>query len=333
MLKHVLQAWSQRLLWWQHGSWFQRGRAELQLGNLTEALQPTSRTYMTVSMLLRSHSRPHQVPASRREKKVLRPVNSFTSPTRRNGEPTNFLSAPSNPAGIPPSERNPRCSHWRARFKNCATAQQLWNLFGKAATARQLDSSVVGAAVQQCGTNRWWDTLMKVQALASHKDVEIKDMTSSMLLRALAACVHDCTDGTATPLAVRKEQALSMSMATWKQMSAPSSELAFTIRCGSAWKICSAVGADAVPWAEEIYAWSRRQRFAVSILAYGPLLSLLEQSTKHDRVNQILHQIVQEEGLALNEVILGGLIEAAGKGANYFSRRTDLADACDRLPG
>ncbi|CAE7314983.1 unnamed protein product [Symbiodinium natans] len=90
------------------------------------------------------------------------------------------------------------------------------------------------------------------------------------------------------------------------------SELNYQCMIGAAFRVCAEVGEQALPWAEEILSWCKKQTHTITAFEYGPLLVLFEQCRQRDRVDRLLFKIIQTKGQSLNEVHLGSLINAAG---------------------
>ncbi|CAE7455768.1 unnamed protein product [Symbiodinium sp. CCMP2592] len=275
--------------------------------------------FLTVSSASRSHTRPHQVPQNVRQRKLLRPAKTFRAETGRRAEDAglHFLSAPTQ-ADAPVSQRNPQSKKWRSKVKTAATPDILLGMLQEAQKQAQMDASVIGAAVQHCGFQRWWFALLQVHQL--HKRYKLDPgIGRHLLLSALARCMKDKTLDVAE-LAARGPKALELGKQTWKAMPELTSEVAFCAALGSAWSLCDAVGsADAVQWANELHAWSESQSFTATAQTRTPLLLVLEKHRQHDRVNTLLRQMLEKK--MIDEVLLSGLIDSAGQG--FMCRRVE----------
>ena len=281
------------------------------------ALVPSSghRAYMTPSMHRHSHSKPHHVSPSQRERAMLRPAETFNAPTgvsrgKHQKHATYFLASPTIRNKSTSSQRNPRLSGRRASVKECKKPQQLLAYLSDAIAAEEADASVVAAAMQTCGHNYWWETLMQVHDMAVDNGIEFDSIQFRIFMNAMAACLRG-SQCDSLELSTRKDRALSLSKQTWNCMPAQSSEQGFRRSVTVAWRVCAEIGAVALPWAEELISFCKTQKFSLDIMAYAPLLCLLEQCGYQDRVDHLVDEIVQRRGLDLNEVVLGGLINAA----------------------
>ncbi|CAE7028482.1 unnamed protein product [Symbiodinium sp. CCMP2592] len=273
------------------------------------------RAYMAASQLRHSHSRPHQVPFLQRERAMLRPAESYTAATGRSRsktkEPLYFTTTPTDPKRIKSPHRNNKFSHWRAGLKDCGKPADLLQILSDAFAAQEVDGSVISAAIQTCGHQSWWETLMHVHNSAVDHKVKFDAVERTIFINALAACLKGsrCRP---SELSTRKDRALSLSKQAWKRMPSPSSELDFHCMIGAAWRVCAEIGDRALPWADEILDWGKTKGYKITGLQYGPLLLLLESCRRHDRVDNLIDAIYKKHRLSLTEVTLGGLINAVG---------------------
>ena len=215
-----------------------------------------------------SHSRPEEVPISKRERMLSRPAETFKRPTGRGklpppGRPSAapeggrfFLIAPTR-AASQRQERNPKFSPWRFALKQSQTADELLHTLEKAILASEVDSSVFGAAMQRCGLGRWWDALLEVHARQRLIDEDMAFLQRRIFFAALASCLKDRSGGkgAAETLAQRKKQGLALGTELWEGLGSQlgtSSELSreeYNMLLGSAWSLCAAVGEfSAIAW-------------------------------------------------------------------------------------
>ena len=284
----------------------------------TGALLPSfgQRAYMTPSMPRHSHSKPRHVSPSQRERAMLRPAETFKAPTgvsrgKHKKPATYFLASPTIPNKATSSQRNQRLSGRRASVKECKRPQQLLMHLSDAIAAEEADASVVAAAMQTCGHNYWWDTLMQVYGKAVDGNIQLGFIAMDIFMNAMAKCLQRSQCGSLELLA-RKDRALSLGKQTWRRMRTQSSEDDFRRSVTAAWRVCAEIGDEALSWAEEVLTFCRTQKkYSLDIMAYAPLLCLLEQCRYQDRVDELVDEIVQRQGLDLNEIVLGGLINAA----------------------
>ncbi|CAE7928883.1 unnamed protein product, partial [Symbiodinium necroappetens] len=292
-----------------------QGKANLWHTSPGDLVQFTGhRAYMAASLLRQSHSRPHQVPFAQRERAMLRPAETYTSATGRSRSKTKkklyFIATPTDPRRDKSPQRDPKLSLRRAEMKNCTRPDALLRRLSDAIDANEADGSVIGAAMQTCGHRYWWETLMQVNDRAVEHDVEFDAILRRIFINALAACLKH-SQCSASELSARKDRALRLSKNAWHQMPVPSSELDFNNSLSVVWRVCAEIGEGALPWADEILKRCKTQKYTINLLAYGPLLALLEKCKRHGRVDQLIHEICKKQRLSLNGVILGILLDAA----------------------
>ncbi|CAE7677696.1 unnamed protein product [Symbiodinium sp. CCMP2456] len=271
-----------------------------------------------------NHSRPQQVPPSKRERYLLRPAEDFVSHTGRTGaekgEGLHFITSPLDPEGIPDTERSAAFSKWRAQLKSARTGHEVWARLELAASRNQVDASVLGAAMQKCGHQRWWTTLLAVYGMVAKEGIKLGNIARNIAMTAMASCLRD-RKLSRKALAPRKLEALQLSKDLWEARSAPESELAYNRALSSAWDVCSAVGPEALSWAGAIFRWSENFTFAKNVISYTSWLSLLEHCGKRQQVDNILCQSANWSTVSLNEVTLGNLVNEAAMAQN--SSRAD----------
>ena len=142
-------------------------------------------------------------------------------------------------------------------MKNAQTPAKLLKVLQEAESAKQIDSSVVGAAVQHCGFQRWWYALLDVHQLQERQQLG-GGLGRRLLLSALARCVKDKTLN-AAELEARGRKALELGKQTWKSLPGLTSEVAFCSALGSAWDLCDAVSSkESLLWANELLVRNAR---------------------------------------------------------------------------
>ena len=151
---------------------------------------------------------------------------------------------------------------------------------------------------------------MEVHSLAGEAGIVMDKIGKILFLNALAACMRN-PHHSETPLARRQEIALRLAVQTWKDRGAIKTNVDFCILLGAAWRVCAAIGKDALAWAEELLLWYKSQDFPADMPPYFGLLSLLEQTKQHARVDDMLDELVTAKGFTPDEVLLGNLIDAA----------------------
>ena len=189
---------------------------------------------------------------------------------------------------------------------------------------KEVDGSVIGAAMQTCGHRRWWEALMQVYDEAVHHNIQLDRIQRSIFINAMAACLQrsQCSD---LELSARKDRALRLSKHVWNHMSFPSKELDFLCALGAAWRVCAEIGEQALPWAEELLnCCNAQKKYNATAIQYSPLWSLFERCKHKARVEELLQEFVRRPGCSLTEVTLGSLINAAGDDWRRVERIWDL---------
>ena len=188
----------------------------------------------------------------------MRPATTFRSETGRRARDAglHFLSAPTH-AESHISQRNPQFAKWRYEVKNAQTPAKLLEVLQEAESAKQIDSSVVGA-----GSAALWLPEMVVcslrRASAPRTTAARWCLGRRLLLSALARCVKDKTLN-AAELEARGRKALELGKQTWKSLPGLTSEVAFCSALGSAWDLCDAVSSkESLLWANELLVRNAR---------------------------------------------------------------------------
>ncbi len=259
----------------------------------------------------RSHSRPNEVPYSKRERLLWRPRDAFQRQTGRSPEDKGlfFLAAPVNVTEMPESERNPKFSHWRSRIKKVKNVQEFNSCLLNATQKAEVDSSVFGAAMQKCGHRRWWDALLDAYGIQCGMDISLSRIQRCIFLTALGNCLKDRSIS-CRKMNARKVKGLILGKQIWQEMSVPSHAREYNTALGAAFSLCAAVGKAALPWASEIFQLP--SHFQKDVFVYTPLLSLYEQTGHHLKVEELLKEMVSKSQPP-NVVTLGELMNAAGR--------------------
>ena len=247
------------------------------------------------------------MPFAQRQRSLKRRSDIFQGATGLNRKEY-FLAAPTTPAQIPKSERNPKFAHWRREVKESKTPKELLSLLFGAFDASQVDCSVIGACMQTCGNKYWWSTLLQVHDLQKANAIKLNRVTSRIFLNALRKC---CKTGPtpATDLLVRQEQALALGKQICQELSWPKTEQEYLLTSGHVYALCAAIGPKALPWAMDFQEQMRLQGWtSLTCVELGPFLSLLEQDGQTKKVDKML----QKGKRFFDEVLLCELVNVAG---------------------
>ena len=259
----------------------------------------------------RSHSRPNEVPYSKRERLLWRPRDAFQRNTGQSPKDKGlfFLAMPAaNVTDMPESERNPEFSHWRSAIKKVKNLKEFHSCLLTATQKAEVDSSVFGAAMQNCGHQRWWDALLEVYRIQCGMDISLSGIQRRIFLTALANCLKDRSIS-CHEMNARKVKGLLLGKQIWQGMSVPSEATEYNTAFGAAFSLCAAVGEAALPWASELFELPNH--FQKNVFVYTPLLSLYEKTGHHLKVEELLKEMVSK-GQPPNMVTLGDLMNAAG---------------------
>ena len=277
-------------------------------------------------LALRSHSRPHQVPTSQRERMLTRPNGSYNAKTGRKRSSSRnqvkksrqfFLMSPTNPKRSTPQRRSPEAGRLRFQLKNCTSERQLLDLLQASAKAGHADISVFSAAVQSCGQKRWWNALTDVLSLQKKKEIASDSVHISSVLHALSICLR--RDGAFEVVRSRADVALRLGRGLIDEAKAKVQNTKdFNIMLSSAFKLCAAAGLNTGHhWALELWEWSSSIDFIKDGPTHSTFLALSER-LRHSRLVDRMLQEGRMEGAAWAKdvVLLGGLLNAS-------------ADCCD----
>ena len=260
----------------------------------------------------RSHSRPNEVPPSKRERLLWRPQDTYQGQTGRSQEDNGlfFLATPVNVTDMPESERNPQFSHWRSAIKKVKNLKEFYSCLLTATQKAEVDSSVFGAAMQKCGYRRWWDALLDVYRIQCDMGISLSGIQRCIFLAALGNCLKDRSISHWN-MNGRRVKGLVLGKQIWQGMSAPSeaTDYDYNTALSSALSLCAAVGEAALPWASEILELP--SHFQKNVFVYTSLLSLYEQTRHHLKVEELLKEMVSKSQPP-NVVTLGELMNAAG---------------------
>ena len=268
---------------------------------------------------LRSHSRPHQVPASQRERMLNRPEATYNAKTGRNPGCKElrrskgfFLLTPTDPKRSTLERRSPHSGKLRFQIKKCASAKQLLSLLHASTQAGGADISMVSAAAQRCGQRRWWDALTDVLSFQQEHQIASDSVHISAVLHALSTCLR--RNGEFGVVPDRAQMALKLGQRLVSQgQDKITNAHDFNTLLSSAFKLCAAAGLKVGhKWALELWEWSSGQDFVKNEPTWASFLALAERLGYLQLVDKLLRQGRQEGAPWLrNFVALGGLLNSA----------------------
>lgn len=270
-------------------------------------------------IVLRSHSRPSEVPLSEQNRMLQRSRAEFASPTGRRSKDLFFLLTPTDKDKHQTLGRGEKTAKMRMQLKKSRSSRQLLKLFHNALQDGKVDASVVGAALQRCGQGLWWNALIKIRKLQEQHGIVLHCIEHNIFNHALASCLK-CRKCTASQMNIRKAKAFRVAREIWGHP-VPSNAADFNCALSSAFQVCARAGSsEAFTWADELWTWSEGQPFEKSMVTYTARMFVYEMQGRHTEVDATLKLCLQRN-LDLNAVVLGTLMEATA--ARVDPKRAD----------
>ncbi|CAJ1380008.1 unnamed protein product, partial [Effrenium voratum] len=275
-----------------------------------------------VAML--SHTRPAQMPKARRMRMQRRPKESFLRPTGlscpaevsgfsagwwrgKMGSKTQelFLTSPCRMEDAPGASRSDAFSKLRAKLKKTRSRKTLVKLLQKAVDEGCTEVSVFSAAMQTCGNQCFWESLLEVRRM-QQEAVKLDAKGGSIALTALNWCLRK--NGVNDVREERKEPALCMAREIWQEVGGANDAV-----LSSALRLCAELESEtARSWGLSL--WTEAAGLERSDIARSAFIMMLEKYGDCERVDQCL------EAGKVSPVLLGALLDCA-------AGRLDLARA------
>ena len=250
---------------------------------------------------LGSHSRPEEVPVSRRRRMLQRPSHEFKTGLQK--QELRFLSCPTRLRKT--QGRSAHAAKLRRDIKHCQASSRLLQLLDNAICEGKMEASVIGAAMQTCGYNGWWDTFVEVRAIQQEQDVAVDALLRNIAMTALAHCLK--RDGRRGVLAERKQAVLLMAQNIWQEVAAPKDPYDFNCGLSSTLKLARCIDSpEALAWAHHVW---RNADVAIrkSSITYSTYVHFLEHCMLHKDVDAML----AKDQVNLNCVLLGALLDCS----------------------
>ena len=272
------------------------------------------------AVAVRSHSRPEEANFSIRARMLNRPAQQFCSTTGRSKKDANlyYVLTPTSPRNERALGRNAETAPVRARLKQARSSSSLQSMFEDARDHKQVDASVIGSAMQLCGQRVWWETLLWFYHQKQQLGIAFFCIEQSICLNALACCLKcDLKKVSSQQVLERKGSALELAKDVFQEYEPQTSE-EFNCILSTCLKLCRLVGTDAaIAWSQELIDWAKNQPFAKTIVSHATVLMILEKQKRCSEVDDILMNVLGNEGLQPNEVVLGGLLDCAAHERNW----------------
>merc|ERR1719433_2256771 len=94
------------------------------------------------------------------------------------------------------NERRPnRTSPQRRAMKESGSPQMLLSKLENAICKGFVDHSVIGAAMQTCGIEKWWEALLEVRRLQKTHDIKLNPVERKIFLTAIVRAVNGSMKG------------------------------------------------------------------------------------------------------------------------------------------
>ncbi|CAJ1390017.1 unnamed protein product [Effrenium voratum] len=254
-----------------------------------------------VLVALRSHSRPHQLPAARRQRMKQRPSYDYTTGLQ---EELYFLNCPTN-AQHPGRSQNAK--ELRYKIKQCRSASSLLQLLEEGVSEEIMEASVIGAAMQTCGYQSWWGTFMKVRSIQQKHSISLFVVERNIAMTALSHCLKH--GGKFGAIQQRKQAVLRMAQEIWQEVPQGTSTDHDSFNCGlsSAVKMARCVDSpEALEWGLEVWRQAD-DNYSKSIITFATYAHFLEHYELHDKVDALL----ADKEVEKNCVLLGALLDSA----------------------
>ena len=269
------------------------------------------------------HSRPEDVGEAKRHKMMNRPSGSYGNFTGRKGKQEIFLMSPTVPGMS--SGRSKAAGDVRAKMGYCSSWPEVIELVQTAKAHGKLEASVLGAAMQVCGNQGWWEGLVELHQMQQKEDVGISRILGSIALTALTHCLKDEHNCRRVEVAERVPVALTMATHFWREVEPARDVLTFNVLLSSALKLATCLDCKAAyQWGLEVWD-EANDGFDRNQVSFNAYLAFLEHYRCCDEVDALL-----QGRQAVDHVLLGSLLNCTASHRDWhraevlwdiFSRR------------
>lgn len=257
---------------------------------------------------MRSYTKPRDVPNARRRRQLNEDLSAHRPSFGKKKLVSSFVRTPTNPSVDDCKGRLSRCGEQRKKMKESKTPGQLLQHLNTAVSQKLVDASVVGAAMQTCGYNHWWDALAKVRSIQKSLNIQLYPIERNIYITALTRAV---SGGAYDVVPERRRQILQLAKDMWYGVESAADSDTFNSGLGAALNVCVvAKEREALSWADELWDWAKSERFQLHDKLYLDYLKVLESFRLHDRVDKLLFELNVK---SVDHVFLGAMTNIATK--------------------
>eukprot|EP00929_Paragymnodinium_shiwhaense_P104703 TRINITY_DN69352_c0_g1_i2.p1 TRINITY_DN69352_c0_g1~~TRINITY_DN69352_c0_g1_i2.p1 ORF type:complete len:479 (-),score=21.87 TRINITY_DN69352_c0_g1_i2:330-1766(-) len=266
-------------------------------------------------VILRSHSKPENIPNARRARMTHRPRKNYRSRSGLRQQAPYLSLTPTDP-NVEGRLRSAAASAVRAGLKHATTPKQVWTYLDEAFEKSLVEPSVFGAAMQRCGEQRWWDVLLAIRDRQRQEDVQLGDVERNIFLTALSCSVK--LRGSGKLVDERRRRLVEVGRSMWKEVPKSRDARTFNSALSSCFRLCQLASTrQGLRWAVEVWEWSEHQPFPRNCISHHTYVCTMESYSEHATVESLLSQ----HDLEKDEVMFGGLINCAAEQHDW--RRAD----------
>ena len=266
-----------------------------------------------------SHSRPEDVPESRRRKMLNRPSASSNGVTGRTGKKVFFMNSPTDPARG--EGRSDAAGKFRRSFKHCSSWQEVMDLVETAKIEGKLEASVFSAAMQTCGNKGWWEGLLELRRVQQEEDVTLCPVGRSIALTALTHCLKLEHKHRVVP--ERVPIALKIAKEYWGEAGPARDVQHINIVLSSALKLATHLDCRAAKqWGLELWREFQHDAFDKHQITLSTYMCFLEQYQRSDEVDAFLQSQDDVVSKAIDVVLLSSLLNCAASRRDWLRAET-----------
>lgn len=267
---------------------------------------------------MRSTSKPEEIPLSARRRLVNRPNTHKRPSSGKSNRIAKVVTLPVSPEFDDPKGRTRAAGAARRRIKGATSPHDLRKQVDIACQQQIADASIIGAAIQVCGYNQWWNTLLRIRSLSKEMKICLGPIVRNQYITALARSASGKKFGI---IPERQQELLRLGKEAWDEIEPAQDSDTFNSGLGAALKLCAVANEPtALSWAIELWEWACIQSFQVNALGYSQYVGVLESYRMYDRVDRM----IAESGVATwtNVVLLGSLINIAAEHRDWHRADT-----------
>lgn len=228
-----------------------------------------------------------QLPDAERRRKLHRPKDDPGPSAGSTELRRNFPVIPV--FGVDSAGKTEGTSRQRAAMWHSSSPPELLNKLRAAIKAECIDASVIGAAMQRCGQNRWWGGLQEIRKMQQEASVKLWPLQRNIYITALTRSIRGERGFGAIP--ERRQQLVLLGKQAWEEAGPALDADTFRSGLGAALRLCAAAEeAAALSWAEELWTSAGQQSFPLNRLAYEAFVLVLAVYRLPQRVDKMLSE-------------------------------------------